>query len=219
MTATKIIWIVATALNSLVILFCLVGTTAFFNRDTGSAGSYIYFMIIGIPVTILIAISIRCFIAGWMPRNNTGLIIAISIITIITVWLAPYYDIKIEGWLTESVCTLTDSLSSDILVQTTEDGKYEYFLEVVNPHQRNSRARLFVRSTATREETRIPLSMKKKNITISLDATSNGANAWSRLAPSEGSPSIYYLTTTEWLNEHIESFEINMETMTARRIE
>ena len=209
---TKMIWIAATMLNSIALLYFWIGSTAFFNRAPGTDWGY-YFIIIGIPIAILIIISIVYIASGWIPRNTSTQIMLIAVIVCVTLfamYTAPL-PIEKEGWLTEMV-------DAPWFVQTTDDGKYEYFLEIINAGQRNSSARLFVRNIATGEETRIPLDMKNERIGIRTWSF-NEESAWSYLVASETSQLIYYLTTTENLNRQIESFKIDMETKTSRRIE
>ena len=118
------------------------------------------------------------------------------------------------------VDVLRFSLTSEIVVQTTEDEKYEYFLEVINSSQKNSRAQLFIRDVTTKEETRMPLKMKNKRLRFNPASTSSVEDAWSHLKPSDISSSIYILTTfNRRSNNEIETFEIDMEKRTSRRIE
>jgi len=174
----------------------------------------ILFLVRWNPLAILTIIVIICLAFGRMPHNTSTqavLTVIIVSITVFNVFVAPL-PIKTEGWQTERISTLG-------VVQITEDGQYEYFLEIINSSQSNSSARLFVRNIATGEEMKIPLDMKNKKITIYLAHTTNEMLAWSHLVPSEISQSIYSLTTTEHLNKEIETFEIDMETKTSRRIE
>ncbi|GKU78189.1 hypothetical protein L3i20_v225860 [Paenibacillus sp. L3-i20] len=62
------------------------------------------------------------------------------------------------GWLEEEVTT--DSL------QITSDNTYEYQLELINLFQKNSHARLYLKSTSTDEEIRIPLNIPVKEIVV-----------------------------------------------------
>ena len=209
----KLVWMIATALNAIALLYFWIGSTAFFNRAPGTSWGF-YFMFIGLPVAVLIVISIICFIVGWMPRSDSSLslmILVILFISFMVIFMAPL-PIEQEGWVTEQVDTIG-------FMQTTDDGKYEYTLEIVNSFQNNSQARLFVKDISTGEETRIPLDMANERITINLSRSINEDRAWAHLVPSEVSPSIYLLTTTEYLNNQIEVFEICMETRTSRRIE
>lgn len=219
-TIIKIIWILAIVFNFALQTYFLIGATAFFNRATGLEWG-IYLRTIWIVMMILIIVSIICLILGRIPldiSSQVKLIVLIVIITILSIIIAPT-PIQKEGWLDDRVSVLHYTPSSEILVQTTEDGKYEYFLEVINSFQRNSRAQLFVRNVATGEETRIHLDMKNPRISTRLGGTPNRERAWSHLVISDTFPLIYILTTTWYLNDMIESFEICMETKTSRRID
>ena len=219
--ALKVIWVLAIAVNSIALLVFYLGATAFRSRAPGTDWGF-YLFVVGSFMVILIIISIVCLIFGWLPRGEISQAVMIGVIIFITclnIFLAPL-PFEEDGWTTERVHTLMRSGGDgEILVHTTEDGKYEYFLELVNPSQRNSRARLFVRDMATSEEIRIPLDFKNERLRARLASTLNEENAWAYLVPSETSPFIYVLTTTWFLNDYIESFEICMETKTSRRLE
>ncbi|MDR2547732.1 MAG: hypothetical protein LBC96_09570 [Lachnospiraceae bacterium] len=208
----KIIWIIAIVVALGTLSYFLIASTAFFSRSTGTEWGY-YFLVIGSSATILIIISIVCLTVGWMPQkffSQIVLLVSIIFITFMTIYIAPL-PIDPEGWLTDRVSTLG-------FMQTTDDGKYEYNLEIINAYQRNSHARLHVRDTATDEEVRIPLNMRNERITIYLAVTHDNSLVWAYLTLSENSSKTYILTTTKYLNNNIEVFEIDMETKTSHRL-
>ena len=209
---TKIFWMAMTALNFIILLCFYIGATAFFNRGPGMDW-HIYFMLVGAPVMIFTVFSIVCFVTGRVPRTDAAqlrLVIALVCITCFIIFTAPF-PIEREGWLTERVTTQHGG------IQTTEDGKYKYSLEIINSGQRNSHGRLYVRNVATGEEARIPLNMNNTRPSV---FSFNEERAWSHLVPSEVLPSMYILTTTEHFNRsEIEIFEICMETKTSRRFQ
>jgi len=210
--AVSLIWLFAILLNLMLLIYFCIGTTAFNNRPPGTEWGY-YFTFIGFPTAFLIAVSILCLVMGWIPRiipTQIILVIIIGVITFFVIYIAPL-PIEKEGWLTEKVRTLS-------YMQTTEDGKYEYTLELINTFQKDGYARLYVKDVVTDEEKRIPLHTKRKKITIRGFAHGE-ENAWSHLIVSETSASVYVLTITEWLSIENEQYEINITEGTARRIE
>ncbi|MCL2284908.1 MAG: hypothetical protein FWC32_00920 [Firmicutes bacterium] len=218
----KVIWIVAIALNAVALAYFIVGSTAFFNRAFPDVAWGYYFVVIGFPVMILMIISIVCLVFGWIPRRTDTQITLITVtilITSLTVVLGAILPIQTEGWLTERVATLKHSPSGITIMRTTDDNKYEYFLEIINSGQRNSRAQLFVKNVVTGEEARILLDTGREIISTRMVSTPNEAETWAYLVSSDISPSIYILTTTQSINFEITSFEICMETKTSRKIE
>jgi len=209
----KCIWISSITISSVALIYSLIGSTANFKRSPNTDWGY-YLFFFGIPVAIFILISILCIIFQWFPRsvNTQKLLVAIAmLIALITIITPTQMKIQKEGWLTERVSTIG-------ITSTTEDGIYEYYLEIINPSQRNSGARLFLYETISGEEFRIPLYMSSDKITIRLARSSNEENVWATLIPSSSTPSIYILSTTMWLNDNIEVFEINVTERSSKKL-
>ncbi|MFB7817162.1 hypothetical protein ACFC0X_23690 [Paenibacillus chitinolyticus] len=173
MRIIKVLWILAILINLSAIVWFILGSTANFQRgiDLVSTVILVYF---GIPSILLIIVSLILLFKGWLPTSLWG-IVAVSIIILFMLVLSPtlFKNVNTSGWLSESI--VTDTL------QITEDGQYEYQFELINLFQKNSHARLYIKSSSTGEEMRIPLdvpvntinvlSERKMNYWISLEET------------------------------------------------
>lgn len=158
MLLIRVIWILAILINLSAVMWFIFGTTANFQRgmDLISTVIFVYF---GIPSTLLIILSIILLFKGWIPSFPWG-IVAVSIIILGMLSLSPtlFKNVNTSGWLEENVTT--DSL------QITTDNTYEYQIELINLFQKNSYARLYLKSTSTDEEIRIPLDIPVKEIVV-----------------------------------------------------
>ncbi|MCL2674341.1 MAG: hypothetical protein FWE92_03305 [Defluviitaleaceae bacterium] len=208
-TIGKWIWLFAIALNFMLLLYFWIGSTVI-NPSAGTSWGF-YFILIGIPLIIIMIISVIIIVLGGAPDNiitQLILIAAIILVTYVNISWGPI-PIRIDGWLPERIYTISS-------IQTTDDEKYEYSLEIT---QRNNSVRLFVINVATSEETRIPINVSNEIVAILLDSTINESLLWSRLFASADSNSIYYLAIIELLNGQIKYFEIDIEAKTSRRME
>lgn len=152
----KILWFLTTIISLSAVVWFVIGTTANFQRsmDLVSTVVLIYF---GIPSVIMILISVVLFFKRWQPTTLWEMI-GVSVLMICMVALSPtlFKNVNTSGWLSERV--ITDTL------QITNDGKYEYNLELINLFQRNSHARLYMKDRFTNEEFRIPLDLQVRKI-------------------------------------------------------
>ncbi|WP_110932675.1 hypothetical protein [Paenibacillus bouchesdurhonensis] len=152
------VWILALLINLSAVMWFIFGTTANFQRgmDLVSTVIFVYF---GIPSILLIVLSIFLIIKGWIP-SSPWRIVAVSILILGLLSLSPtlFKYVDTSGWLEENVTTDT--------LQITSDNAYEYNLEIINLFQRNSYARLHLKSTSTDEEIRIPLDIPVKEIVV-----------------------------------------------------
>ncbi|CAM4211540.1 hypothetical protein L1N85_14045 [Paenibacillus alkaliterrae] len=185
MLILRVVWAIAAFINLCAVMWFIIGTTANFQRgiDLVSTVILVYF---GIPSLLLIILSIVLIIKAWQPSSIWG-VIGVSILILSMLTLSPplFKNVNTSGWLTEKVTTDT--------LQVTADGKYEYHLELVNLFQKNSYARLYLRSISTGEELRIPLEMEIYKIKgISLGRT----NFWITLEQTL-EPNKYSLRTTK----------------------
>jgi len=213
----RTVWIIATAVLSLAIIWFLLASTAFFNRGIDLVETFIFIFVWApaLVVTVLLWIWLR---KGWMPKELNSQIMLLAIIIALTIGFstALFNRATPYGWLIPVV-------RSD-WTQTTSDGKFEYRLEVINLFQRNARAQLYVRSIYTGDEMIIPTGINARELTtLPMHNRSHSeelilSRVWSNLVPHETSATIYILSTTEILRINIERFEINMETGTAERI-
>ena len=215
--ALKSIWITAIVVISLSLMWFLLGSTAFFQRNIDIVTTFI-FTYVWVPALLLIGVSILCLKKGWVPSNifiQIGL--AIGIITLSVIFSSTLFRyVNTSGWLKESV-------TADY-TQTTPDGKYEYKLELINLFQKNSCSRLSVKDISTGNEMTIPVDIRAEEIRaiIAPDSTRTVPHipswVWAEMTRS-GAETVYILTTTEHLKDTIEKFEIDMEAKTAKKIE
>lgn len=127
------------------------------------------------------------------------------LLTILSVYLIQ--SVSTQGWLTEKITS--DSL------KITEDDKYEYRVDLINVFQKNSHARLYVKSAATGEEISIPVDIHTDKI-VGLGIKK--INNWVIMKPSNES-NRYSLYTTKELGIPEEIFEIDLLTGTSKRLE
>ena len=211
----KAIWIIATTVLFLSVIWFLLGSTAFFNRGIDLVETVI-FILVWIPALIIAIISWILLKKKWMPSNINFQIIFVSMIVICTIALSSplIHRASPYGWLIPRV-------AGDVM-QTTSDGKFEYRLELVNRLQRNNRVRLYVKNISTNEEMLIPL-----DLSTDIFGSIGGTNAIAVLRPTE-TENIYMLNPTVHMRSSairplirgaFVTFEIDMETRTARRIE
>lgn len=118
-----------------------------------------------------------------------------------------YKNVNTSGWLHEQITTDT--------LQVTEDGKYEYQLELINALQKNSYSQIYMKNVYTEEETRIPLDMpinKIKVLFIKEDYY------WTKLEPTSKIDT-YILETTMEFPFPGERYEIDIKNGEAKKME
>lgn len=154
----RIIWILAILIDLSAVIWFIFGSTANFQREIDLVSTVI-FVYFGIPSILLIIVSLILLIKGWIPTTVWGTV-AVSIIILCMLSLSPtlFKNVNTSGWLSENIEVDT--------LQITEDGKYEYQIELINLFQKNSHARLYIKSSSTGEEMRIPLEIPVNNIRV-----------------------------------------------------
>jgi len=100
--------------------------------------------------------------------------------------------------------------------KTTIDGKYEYMLYLVGTLTDNPRSHISIRDIANEDRKNISIDLKMED--IKPDAVELSSALLIELSPTD-QENIYILTTTPYLKDEIETFEIDMEAGTSRRIE
>jgi len=212
----KSIWITAIVLLSLAAVWYLLGSTAFFQRGIDLLRTVI-FIIVWAPAILLIWRSIVLLREGWMPSSffsQVGLVVAIILATLILVPTL-VLNASIYGWLRESV--------TRDWPQITDDGRFEYRVELVNRWQRNNRTRLHVVDLSTGEEIIIPLDISTDDINGGGEGSRTpvpedvSPHAMAELTPTE-IENIYMLTTRRTHRGTVVISEINMVTETAVRL-
>ncbi|WP_235560953.1 hypothetical protein [Bacillus sp. FJAT-28004] len=203
----RVIWILAILINLSAVMWFIFGTTASFQRGMDLI-STIIFSYFGIPSIMLITLSIILLFKGWIP-SSPWRIVAVSIMILCMLSLSPtlFKYVDTNGWLEEEVTTDT--------LQITSDNTYEYQLELINLFQKNSYARLYLKSTSTDEEIRIPLDIPLKEIVV-LFVEKN--NHWIMLeATSEAD--IYILHTSSKFPFPDEKFEVDVKKREAVKVQ
>lgn len=154
----RVIWVLAILINLSAVMWFIVGTKANFQRGMDLI-STIIFSYFGIPSILLIILSIISLFKGWIP-SSPWRIVAVSIMILCMLSLSPtlFKNVDTNGWLEGEVTTDT--------LQITTDNTYEYQLELINLFQKNSYARLYLKSTSTDEEIRITLDIPVKEIAV-----------------------------------------------------
>jgi hypothetical protein len=200
------IWVLAILINLCALLWFVLGSTANFQRGIDIITTVIL-MYVGIPSCILIIISIILLIKKWPSTLNFSVIVVIFIIlTMLSLSPTLIKYVNTSGWLTENIRTDT--------LQRTEDGKYEYQLELVNLYQKNSYARLYLNSISTDQELRIPLEMDVYEI---VGISIGKVNYWIRLEQTND-PNIYTLRTTKDFPLQDKEYDIDVNKGIAVRI-
>ncbi|WP_262679040.1 hypothetical protein [Paenibacillus sp. J5C2022] len=183
----RIVWMIVILLSSAAVAWFILGSTANFQlgMDLVSTVIFVYF---GIPSILLITLSIVLLFKGWIPPSP-WYIIAVSIVILCMLSLSPtlFKYVDTSGWLDENVTT--DSL------QITTDNMYEYQIELINLFQKNSYARLYLRSTSTDEEIRIPLDLPVKDIVVLFVEKNNN---WIKLEKTSEEDIYIVLTTSQF---------------------
>ncbi|HHY14241.1 MAG TPA: hypothetical protein GX526_06355 [Thermoanaerobacterales bacterium] len=216
----KTIWKLAIILTSTALIWFLLGSTAFFQRFYFDLVEFAYFISVWVPTLVLMITFIFLIKKGWIPRNLILQVVITIIILIVSISVstALFKNTTLYGWIIKQ--TRID------YVQVTDDGKYEYQLALTNLFQRNSYARLLVTDVSTDDEMIIPIKIRTKEI--------SGITVPSKTVPKREEPplpsfvwctlnatdkeAIYMFTTTKYLKESIEMFEINMDKKKAKRI-
>ena len=222
--AMKNIWIAATIAVLASMIWFLFGSTGFFTRGLDLMYTVIY-IIIWAPALIFVILSIGALKKDKIPSGKSGQIISSVLVGMVAVFFTAFffYSASAVGWLVPWV-------EKNGVQQVTDDGRYEYELELINPSQNNSSERLYVKDISAGEEMTIPIDLGLSGIPAQPGIPAPGTQfsreellwyAWVTLTPSETSPTIYILTTTERLGYFLEitEFEVDIETKTSKKIE
>lgn len=197
----KIIWWITIVSNLSANLVLIVGASANFQRKI-DLDSRLTLLVIGLPSLILIIMSIVGLLTKKASNTKLTSYIPGVIIIILLILLIPpnIKEIKnqTEGWIYQQVY-------SDP-IKTTEDGKYDYCLEIVNLRGRSER--LYVKNNTTQEKTYLPISLEYSSERSLTYGTGNWS--WAHLK-SINQNDEYQLITTEKLDAPIQIFNINMK--------
>jgi len=200
----QIIMYVSLAISIPALIFWILGTTAGFQRMGLDLLSTVVLAIHWVPTLVLTVFTIVSLKNGL--RYKSGLYIATTIILIIiSVQLFTSDTINTYGWLRERVTSGN--------LHSTQDGKFEYRLDLINLFQRNSSARLFVRNLETREEKIISLPMNTRRI----GGVSHGSHVhWITMEPTNVNY-LYIVRTVNGIGWQLdyEAYKVDIEARTA----
>ncbi|MFC5405721.1 hypothetical protein [Cohnella soli] len=203
----KVIWSFASLFSLFSLLWFILGATANFQRSLDLVSS-VTLVFVGIPTFVITVLSIRLLFKGWIPTGggmNVGLYSGILILFALSAVLIK--SVHTEGWLSEKVTS--DS------IKYTLDNKYEYRIELINLFQKNSWARLLVKSVTTKEVKTIPVDIPTDRIA---GIGTKKVNNWVWLEASEVL-NHYTLFTTKELGIPEMKFDIDIASGTSQRLE
>jgi len=218
----KMIWIISIIAVALSMIWFVIGSTAFFNRNINT------FILTFVWIPALIFVSFSIFILKKNPfPENMKISVQIIIISLIVIFSIGFTMTHIAAGNARG--GIRTQIARD-WIQVTTDGKYEYRIEVVNQFQRNNRVRLYVKSISTDEEMLIPIYIQKNEQPWmsggegSIHPPPETLPSWalSSTMISSESENIYILTTNIFkiLGETYDRIiEIDIEARAARRIE
>ncbi|MFD3257498.1 hypothetical protein ACE3MQ_02675 [Paenibacillus lentus] len=148
-------------------------------------------------------------IKKWKPTSGgsyVGISVALTLSTLLSAALIQ--SVSSNGWTKEKIYNDT--------LKMTEDGRYEYRIELVNLFQRNSHARLYVKDMSSKQESYIPIIGIQTNKIVVLRVSET--NHWVKLETTDNS-SHYILYTTNEFSLPEEKFEIDIRAGTSSRLE
>jgi hypothetical protein len=185
----KKVWIATVVLLSFSILWFLFGVTAFFQLGDIVLIPVIQYFFAWAPALVFVIVSVVWIIEGKTPRVAT---VIIALILAVPISFILILNTNLNGWIIPFV-------TKDWL-QTTEDGKYEYRIELVNRFQRNDRTRLYIKDLSTGKER----TMRLRRVSTDIFGGVNGqgdrtreprpSELMSTLIPAE-KENVYVLTT------------------------
>lgn len=185
----------------------LLGSTAYFQRGMDLIGTTILWGA-GIPVLLLAMFFMLLLIKKWKPTSGgsyVGISVALALSTLLSAALIQ--SVSSNGWTKEKIYSDT--------LKMTEDGRYEYRIELVNLFQRNSHARLYVKDMSSKQESYIPIGIQTNKIVV---LRVSETNHWVKLEPTDNSFH-YNLYTTNEFSLPEEKFEIDIRAGTSSRLE
>jgi hypothetical protein len=202
----KVLWVVVTVFSVASLIWFILGSTSYFQRDLDILGTYILIQA-WIPALVITVLSIVLLLKGWIPFNRVaygGFFLGLILLSILSVLLIQ--SVSTQGWLNEKITS--DSL------KITSDNKYEYRIDLINLFQKNSHARLYLKVVDTKVEKNIPIDIQTIKI---MGLENKKVNNWVMLVPTDVS-SRYILYTTKELHIPEERFEIDITEGTSKKL-
>jgi len=211
----RVIWIAASAVAIVALLWFIIVVVSN-GTAIGPAGPFIL-QFVWFPTLIFATVSIICIVKGRTPAKLHEQIILILFLTIFSIIFSgtllrePSFERHMREveeinrqWMEESS-------------RITVDGRFEYRLNFMGTLTNAPRAWLSMRDIATDDNLRIYLNLRFEELGAVHQYPAKTRALWIKLSPTDADY-IWILTTTPYLKEEIEVFEINMETGTSRRI-
>lgn len=168
-----IVFTIATLLSFVAVARWVFNTTAGFNRQLDLLDTVAIIFFVG-PLALTAVLSTIHLVGA---RKNPEEPLSIGLAVILSLIMIPLSIAVNPGPVHESV--FADSM------RPTDDGLFEYRLELVNLFQRNVTARLFVRDLTTLEEFHIPLSIPRVDEIGSIGLPHGREFLWGKLEKDE----------------------------------
>jgi len=148
----------AIVVSILAVIGWVLGATQGFNRGLDLMLT-VALIVCVIPLSLLIVIAIVWLVKAYKDPERE--------LSILTVLILSTLMLVLSGIITfdrnMSAGVIADFIYADTL-RRTDDGLFEYRIELVNLFQRNATARLFVRDLTTDEEMYIPLDVPARDV-------------------------------------------------------
>ena len=165
---TASILVTITIINTLAILRWIYGMTSGFNRIPDLIQT-ILIVIAVVPLLAMVIISIA-FTASVKTSKKETRYVAPIVLGVFTALIA--------GYILSIPMNTDDRVVGDTM-RPTDDGLFEYRVEIINPFQRNTRIRVLVREESSQEEILIYLNIPAREIGGHTDISGN--TIWARM--------------------------------------
>jgi len=191
-------------------VYFLLGRTAFFQARTDLITD-LQIKFVLIPTLLATGGLLALLITGLKSSvwANLGYLALVSFVVLTSILLI--------SWVHPDSLTVRERVVADVLLQTTEDGRYEYQMELVNIYQRNAQIRIFIRDLETGEEMRIPLDMDARQIRGFSGPSSR--ESWIVMEETEISGRYRVSTTRAFQSVELWVFELDMDARETELIE
>jgi len=212
----KIIGIVAVVVSTAALLWFMFWVRTDRAR-IGPAGPLILYFI-WIPTLIFVVTSIILLLKDKSSTNEISQIILIVISVISLAFsLILFSSVGAEDRQRQRIEERNRQWFEEN-TRTTADRQYEYRLSLVGVLTDNPHAHVSVHNVAIGERFAISIDLQMEEFTEERMTSLPPGRLLMEMTPTDVEH-IYIFTTTPYLKEEIEVFEINMETRTSRRIE
>ena len=173
MFAFRMILVIALFLGIIAAFSIILGDTAGFNRTWSLSGRFLFYFV-GTPLILLSLICLFWIFMKFIPKTMFQYIFSFIIIGILLI-LSPIVISKINlyGWI-------IDVVTSDSL-RITDDGFFEYRIEIVNQFQRNSSLKIFINDMNLNKDISILLDIYPDKVSSIVFRDYNQNFLWGRM--------------------------------------